>query len=226
MPCYNPIINWELNILNCYKEIQALLPNIAIEVILVNDGSTKNVSSSHIDFLKLNIADFVYIDYLENKGKGFAVRKGVEFSKNDAIIFTDIDFPYTSKSLSKIAEILLAQKADVVIGTRAKNYYKQVPFYRKLISKTLITVNKIFLNLPNGETQAGLKGFSSNGKKAILKSKIDGYLFDIEVLKIVVKENYIIKTSPLELKKDIVFSKMSYKLLWQELKNYIKIYFI
>lgn len=212
--------------MECYQEIQQLLPQINMEFILVNDGSTFNVQDTQIDYLKQNIHQFNYISYSQNKGKGFAVRTGVAAAKNNFLIFTDVDFPYTSESLSDIAKILLSQNADVVIGTRASNYYKQVPFYRKIISKTLKSLNQFLLKLPNGETQAGLKGFSINGIKAISESKIDGYLFDIEVLKIAAKKNYVIKASPIELKKDIVFSKMSYQLLWKEFKNYVKIYFI
>ena len=223
LPCYNPRENWSEIIVDNYLALVSSMPETLVEIIVVNDGSKTGISENDIQFLKKQISNFTYFSYNENKGKGFAVRYGFQKAKFENVIFTDVDFPYKIEGLAAMANLLFSQKADVTIGSRNPNYYKGVPFYRKLISKTLIAFNKIMLKLPSGETQAGLKGFSAKGKKMLLQSTINGYLFDIEVLKLAVKNNCIIQTTPIELKDDVVFSKMSFSLLLKELKNYMKI---
>lgn len=226
LPCFNPRENWSEKIVENYSALSNHLPATEIELIVVNDGSTIGVSKENTNFLKEEINDFSFFEYPENRGKGYAVRYGFEKAKYENIIFTDIDFPYKIEGLVAMAEILFSNKADITIGARNPDYYKYVPFYRKLISKTLITFNKSMLKLPSGETQAGLKGFSAIGKEILLQSKIDGYLFDIEVLKIAVKNNCKIVSTSIELKEGVVFSKMSFSLLLKELKNYLKILFL
>ena len=51
--------------------------NLTIELIIVNDGSSKNVSVEHLKFLKSEIPAVKIISYEQNRGKGFALRKGV-----------------------------------------------------------------------------------------------------------------------------------------------------
>jgi glycosyltransferase involved in cell wall biosynthesis len=225
LPCFNPITNWDKNILDNYKLIKKSLPEVTIEIILVNDGSSIQIEEGSIIYLRTEIQNFKYLSYSVNKGKGYAVREGVKNASFDNVVFTDIDFPYTTDSFVNMTNKLFNEEGDIVVGVRNVNYYENVPFYRKLISKGLIKLNKILLNLPVGETQAGLKAFSEKGKNALLKSTINGYLFDIEVLKIAHKNGCVIKTSPVELRKDIVFSTMKFSLLMRELLNYFKILF-
>lgn len=224
-PCYNPASDWVQNYIENCINIENSLKDFTINFVLVNDGSKSGLTESDISLIKNRIDCFDFIEYSVNKGKGHAIREGFKNCRYDNVIFTDVDFPYENESLIKIARSLLEDKADIIIGKRSDDYYKEVPVFRKLISKILITLNKTLLNLPTGETQAGLKGFSPKGKKAVLSSTINGYLFDIEVLKLAKKSNYTISQSTVELKKDIHFRKMPYKTLVREFFNYLKIVF-
>lgn len=225
LPCFNPISKWGNNLVYNYKAIKENMPNVSIEIVLVNDGSQHGICSNDIDFLKSEISSFKYIQYNKNKGKGFAVREGFRHANHENIIFTDIDFPYKMDGLITISHKLFQEEGDIIVGVRSKDYYKNVPFHRRFISKTLIKLNKILLNLPVGETQAGLKGFSLKGKEAMLLSTINGYLFDIEVLKIGRKNSCKIIGSQVALRDDVIFSSMGIKLLAKEFKNFIKILF-
>ena len=225
LPCYNPISKWEENLLYNCKAIIKNLPDVSVEIILVNDGSQHGINSTNIDFLKSEILSFKYIQYNKNKGKRFAVREGFKHASHENIIFTDIDFPYKLDGLIAMSHKLFNAEGDIIVGVRSKDYYKNVPFHRRFISKTLIKLNKILLNLPVGETQAGLKGFSLKGKEAMLLSTINGYLFDIEVLKIGKKNSCKIIGSQVALRDDVIFSSMGIKLLVKEFKNFIKILF-
>ena len=225
LPCYNPIEGWATNILNSVTQIQELLPETELFIYLVNDGSTKVISAEKIQFLQEKLTNFTYLPYSENRGKGYALRFGVAETKNEYCIYTDIDFPYTEESLAAIYHALVQEKQDIAVGIRDENYYSNVPATRAKISKTLRFFTKKLLHLPVSDTQAGLKGFNSKGKKVFLQTHIDRYLFDLEFLFAAAKDAKLrIKPVKVALKPGIVFSKMNSKILVTEGYSFVKLF--
>lgn len=223
LPCYNPIDNWHINVISNIKEIETKL-NTTVNLIVVNDGSTNNVSDDELIYLKDRHSKTQIITYTENKGKGYALRKGVEAVSVFPIIYTDIDFPYTLKSLIDIKE-KLDGTYDAVLGKRDNSYYKNTPFIRKVISKLLRGVLKTFLRLPTNDTQCGIKGFTETGAKVFLSTEINRFLFDLEFVKLISKRQISSTTVDVELKPNIVFSKVNFKILFKESINFIKVLF-
>ena len=56
------------------------------EILLINDGSTDNT----VEILNNNKDDIKYMNVIENKGKGIAI-KGLEIASNDKIVIFDGD---------------------------------------------------------------------------------------------------------------------------------------
>jgi len=130
LPCFNPINNWENNILTSVARIRELMPETELFIYLVNDGSTKPIPSEKITFLAQNLPDFRYLQYSVNRGKGHALRYGVAETQNEFCIYTDIDFPYTEESLVAVFKTLAEEKQDIAVGVRDENYYANVPATR------------------------------------------------------------------------------------------------
>ena len=83
-------------------------------LILVNDGSSNNISEDSVSTIQSFIKErFTYVSYPENRGKGYALRMGMQKSKAPYTIYTDIDFPYTLKSMLDMIEALMSGSADV-----------------------------------------------------------------------------------------------------------------
>lgn len=78
------------------------------EVLMVNDGSTDNTMK-----ILENFKDkfFKIISYNKNRGKGYAVKKGVEVATGDIICFTDADLAYTFENLKEFIEKLKDSKS-------------------------------------------------------------------------------------------------------------------
>lgn len=226
-PCYNPLPDWEQSVCEHFAEVQKLLPGIRINLIIVNDGSAKNISTERIAFLKSKIADLEFIDYAPNKGKGHALRTGVAASKGHLQIYTDIDFPFELIHIRQIYEILKNEDADIVSGTRSSNYYATLSPLRLLASKMSQLLNRIFLKLPFNDTQSGIKGFNRKGRMIFMRTTIDRYLADTEFLALAAKTGKL-RILPLEvsLRSEVILSKMSFKTFLHELKNFIKVYTI
>lgn len=224
LPCYNPIDGWEKTVLNGYKKICYLLPETKIQIIIVNDGSNKQISEESWSYLKKNIPHLQIKNLPQNKGKGFAVRKGVQLSESDLQIFTDIDFPYLEQDLVNIYQKLCEENCDIVIGHRSTNYYNNVPLSRTLLSKAFRQAIKRLLNLPVTDTQTGLKGFNKKGKAIFVSTTINRYLFDLEFLFLASHQKDIsISTQEVTLKDNVQFSSLNPKILFTESFNFSKI---
>jgi glycosyltransferase involved in cell wall biosynthesis len=224
LPCFNPIVHWETNLLKSVARIQELLPDTELYVYLVNDGSTKAVDPEKIAKLQSGLSQFQYVSYPENHGKGYALRTGMAETKNDLCIYTDIDFPYTEDSFVAIYRALTGNKpCDIAVGVRDENYYATVPPARVKISKTLRFFAKKLLTLPVDDTQAGLKGFNRKGREIFLQTQINRYLFDLEFIRKAARQKTVsIKPVKVQLKPGIVFSVMNPKILLTESWNLLR----
>ncbi|MFN8321193.1 MAG: glycosyltransferase family 2 protein [Chitinophagales bacterium] len=223
LPCYNPQEGWMRLIYLSLQKIEIELKDI--QLIIVNDGSSKNVNESEFESLFAEHANIKFISYTTNQGKGYALREGVKVATGELIIYTDIDFPYAHESFLRIYNALIDGQADVAIGIRGEEYYTHLPKARVRISKILRWFIKFFLRIPTDDTQCGLKGFNQKGREVFLQTAINRYLFDLEFIFLAARKKLKLKTIEVQLRPDIVLSKMNWKILMQEFGNFLKIFF-
>lgn len=222
LPCYNPQPEWAERVIHQYELLSERLPT-EVNIIIVNDGSTQNISQQDIASLEKAIPSFEYISYSENRGKGYALRQGVAKAISDVTIYTDIDFPYSINSVTDIYQQLQSEDVDIVAGVKNQNYYNKVPMVRRYISKVLRSMIAMFFNIPISDTQCGLKGFNQKGRVIFVETNIDRYLFDLEFIHNAHTKGLRIKAVEVELNDFVVFRRMNYKLLLPEVINFIKI---
>ncbi len=224
LPCFNPGHTWHFEL---EKFFQAANNHFQLNFIIVNDGSSATSPAAQIAFLQnLNIPHS-YFEYPLNQGKGYALRYGVAKSSAPFVVYTDIDFPFTNQSMLNLMHALALNEADVVLGHRSESYYRQkMSWFRKSLSQTFRVFIKRFLNMRITDTQCGLKGFNAKGKAKFLQTTINRYLFDFEFVYTISNDPEIsVKTSEAELKENVLFSKMRFKILVQETFNLMKVLF-
>lgn len=83
------------------------------EIVIVDDGSSDKTPEliDRMDGIKA-------IHHEKNKGKGAAVKTGIDNSTGDYIIIQDADLEYDPKYIRKLVEPVLYGEAKVVYGTR------------------------------------------------------------------------------------------------------------
>ena len=111
-----PAYNEEKTIIETLKRIQITKINkIEYEIIVINDGSKDNTS----DLLKSNNELYdKLIEYENNSGKGFAVKKGIEASTGEYVIFQDADLEYDPVDFDKFIDLITNFNVDGIIGSR------------------------------------------------------------------------------------------------------------
>ena len=221
LPCYNPSPAWLQRLLTNLDQIKKEIPYT--ELVLVNDGSSTNFNVVEVAAAIKNYNDISIVTYATNMGKGYALRQGVQKAKGRYIIYTDIDFPYTHASFMALYENLKSTQNPIAIGVRNPAYYTHLPKARVRISKTLKWVIKNTLRIPTPDTQCGLKGFNAIGKEEFLQTTINRYLFDLEFIFIAARKKLTINKVEVELRPEVVLSKMNLGILLQEFGNFFKI---
>ncbi|MFK7795929.1 MAG: glycosyltransferase [Aureispira sp.] len=226
LPLYNPLPDWSDTIIDSIRAIKERLPQLVLQLIIVNDGSKSIVLENDVLAIESLVNDFQYINYTQNRGKGYALRQGIAVVRHELCIYTDIDFPYTIDSFVALFERLQTANWDVVVGIRDANYYKQVPAFRKFISKILRFFIKLLLRIKITDTQCGIKGFNTKGRSIFLHTNIERYLFDLEFVFLSSNNKGVKITSiPVALRPEIVFSKINLRTLITESRSFLKLLF-
>ncbi len=224
IPVYNPSPSWEQLLYSSYSELKGVLQQ-RIQLCIVNDGSTNGLFEEAAIWLKQQDATIIILSFPNNEGKGAALRKGLSTLVADYYAFTDVDFPYTTNSSVAIINCIHSSNADIVIGNRDQQYYKQISNFRAALSKLVRFFIRHLLRIPVDDTQCGLKAFNKKGKDLFLSTKINTYLFDMEFVLLAVRQKAIVQAVPVELRNNIHLSRMPIKILLQEFKHFLKLLF-
>jgi dolichyl-phosphate beta-glucosyltransferase len=185
-------------VIPAYNEERRLLPTLlsiveyfyqqgfSHEVIVVDDGSDDKTANL-VRELGKRFHTIRLIRLPRNMGKGAAVRTGIRNATGNYVIYNDAD---GATPIGEIARLLAAieQGADVAIGSRAL-YSPDTHVERKL---RRFVAGRIFAFLVNalvvprlGDTQCGFKMFRNHVAHRIFEfQQLDGFAFDIEVLRI------------------------------------------
>lgn len=158
--------------------------NSDIEVIVVCDGcrdTTEQVVRSFADRLHLRV-----VSYPDNRGKGYAVRQGIAVSKGDVVVFMDADGSTPVRELGRLADPILQNQADIVIGSRRVEgalVTADQPVIRQFLGRAFAMHARMVLGVCIRDTQCGFKVFEGSVARALFKDfQCDGFAFDLEVL--------------------------------------------
>ncbi len=181
IPAYNEAKTIHL-ILDKILEVE-LLNNIEKEIIIINDASkddTKLAIETYIaSCLNENI---VLYNQEKNKGKGAAIRKGIEIASGDYIIIQDADLEYNPKEYNILLKPMIDEFADVVYGSRfiGGNPHRILFFWHSIGNKFLTFLSNVFTNLNLTDMETCYKLFRSDIIKNI-KLRENRFGFEPEV---------------------------------------------
>lgn len=103
-----PAFNEEMDLADTLKALKDL--NQIKDILVVDDGSHDRTGDIAIEQgVKLISLD-------KNYGKGYALKRGIEYLDNTIIVFLDGDIGKTAREVTKLIDPLLEGRGDVTIG--------------------------------------------------------------------------------------------------------------
>lgn len=155
IPAYNEGKTIHL-ILNKIKEVE-LINGIQKEIVIVNDCSKDDTEQAILNYIENNKElNIQYYKHEVNKGKGAAIRTGIQSAKGDFIIIQDADLEYDPREYNILLRPIIEGFADVVYGSRfmGGKPHRILFFWHTIGNKFLTFVSNMFtdLNLTDMET--------------------------------------------------------------------------
>jgi len=173
------------------------------EIIIVNDGSTDNTKAVIENLIVKNDGkiNLKLVNNKRNRGKGYSIKQGMTHSTGEVRVFMDADLPFNPKVIKEIYKQIM-NGSDIVIGDRNNPQSELVNVHpvRKLAGFVYSIFVRLVVSGGITDTQCGLKGFSDEAARFIFsRTTIDGFGFDVEVLRIGQKKLFSISKLPVRM---------------------------
>lgn len=157
------------------------------EVIVVDDGSTDATAavvrevSQEAQEIETHL-----IQHAPNRGKGAAVRDGLEAATRPVALFSDADFSTPMEEAPKLLQPIFDGELDVAFGSRALDRRligNRQAWYREQGGRVFNLLVRLATGLPYWDTQCGFKAFRLDAFRRVLsQARSDGFGFDVELL--------------------------------------------
>ena len=141
VPAYNEAATVE-TALKRIREVQ-----LRLEIIVVNDASTDGTKEILAQLEEKRLVDRV-LHHEKNRGKGAAIRTGIEAATGDVVVVQDADLEYDPQDLPALLLPIRSRQADAVYGSRFQGGPHRVLYFWHFIgNKVLTLLSNMFTNL-------------------------------------------------------------------------------
>jgi dolichyl-phosphate beta-glucosyltransferase len=173
------------------------------EIILADDGSTDATADT---FHRAKVAHShlglsFKVMRLPHRGKGAAVRAGVQAATGDPIVFLDADLTIPVEIIDLFIGAL-DTGADIAIASRyVAGSTVDRPWWRRLMGDVFRAVVHLLVPTDIRDTQCGGKMYTAEAAKDLFaKQRLNGFAFDAEVLFLARRAGYTVREIPFALR--------------------------
>ena len=176
----------------------------ASEIIVVDDGSvdrTAQIAHEAEQGLPERVS-LRMVQHERNRGKGAAVRTGVQASAGDCVLYLDADLATPPEETPKLLRAL-EDGADVAAGSRSQpgggDMRASQPAWRRVGGRLFALARRRLLLSDIEDTQCGFKAFRRPAAQAIFsRQRLEGWAFDTELLYLARRLGYSVRQVPVE----------------------------
>ncbi len=201
-----PVFNEEKTIETLLKKVLAVkLGSVKKEVVVIDDASSDKTREVLSKF-KVQSSKFKILSHTKNQGKGAAIRSGIKESTGELIIIQDADLEYDPNDYLKLIKPIQQKMAEVVYGTRLKNYPLSFLDGEKTILPSHLIANRFLTALTNflyGSNLTDMETCYKLFKRSVLKNitlKSNGFDFEPEITAKILKKGITILEIPIKVK--------------------------
>jgi glycosyltransferase involved in cell wall biosynthesis len=147
-----PVYNEEATVRVAVERVRAV--PLSLEIVCVDDCSTDGTREVLEGLRADGLIDELVV-HERNRGKGAAVRAGIERATGDVIVIQDADLEYDPQELPRLMEPILDGRADAVFGSRfLSGPHRVLYFWHRVGNGALTLLSNMLtdLNLTDMET--------------------------------------------------------------------------
>ena len=158
-----PVFDERNTVVEIVRRMRAVELPVDLEIVIVDDGSTDGTG----DVLR-QLADSTVrvVLHEHNKGKGAAIRTGLEKVTGDLVLIQDADLEYDPEDWPKLLAPVLRGKAQVVYGSRFTGERRNMLFLHWMGNRFLSLTTNVLYNTTLSDMETCYKLFD--------RSVIDG----------------------------------------------------
>lgn len=169
-----PVYNERTTVAELVRRVRSVDVPVTVDVIIVDDGSTDGT-----DQVLGAITDSTVrvVSHPHNKGKGAAIRTGLERATGDLVLIQDADLEYDPDDWPRLLEPVLKGKAFVVYGSRFTGAHKNMMIMHWLGNRFLSLVTNVLYATTLSDMETCYKLFD---RRIVEGMKIVSDRFDFE----------------------------------------------
>ncbi len=153
-----PVYNEERTISDILARVLAV--DIPKEIIVVDDFSTDGTRDRRA--IEAEFDDTIVHYHPENRGKGGAVKTGLENISGDIVLIQDADLEYDPRDYHTLLRPILEGKTKTVYGSRFLGEHKAMYFWHALGNKFLTLVTNVLFDTTLTDMETCYKVFTAD----------------------------------------------------------------
>jgi glycosyltransferase involved in cell wall biosynthesis len=188
-----PVYNERNTVVEILRRMRAVDLPIDREFVVVDDGSTDGTRAV---LTQLGDSTVKILTHPQNRGKGAAIRTGLQHVTGDLVLIQDADLEYDPDDWQKLIAPVLKGRAVVVYGSRFTGEHRNMLFLHWAGNRALSLVTNLLYNTTLSDMETCYKLFDRNVLDSItLKS--DKFDFEPEVTAKVLRQGIRIYEVPI-----------------------------
>ena len=140
-----PVYNERWTVETIVKRVLATDLSLELEVIIVDDGSSDG-SATLLERLAAEDSRLHLFTHTTNRGKGAALRTGIQHMTGDVAVIQDADLEYDPADLATLLAPIMEGKADAVYGSRFVGHPRRVLFFWHSLANWFLTLMSNMVN--------------------------------------------------------------------------------